>query len=142
MVSLISGLAGGLVATIIMTMFMMTLGDDSPPPTALFWSKYVGNGPPDEYIMQGIVLHLIYGTIAGGVFAIGVGILGVGVASLGSGLLWGLAYGILLFIGAAVFWMNIVLGVDADMKMVGMFLFFHLVYGAVLGAWIGLDILG
>ncbi|WP_435178758.1 hypothetical protein [Halorussus sp. AFM4] len=141
MVSLISGLVGGLVATIIMTVFMMTLGGDSPPPTALFWSKYVGNGDPGEYMMQGMVLHMLYGIIAGGVFTIGVGIFGLSVARLGSGLLWGLAYGVLLFIGAAVFWMNIVLDLDAEMKIVGMFLFFHLVYGVVLGAWTGLNIL-
>lgn len=142
MVSLINGLAGGLVATIVMSMFMMTLGDDSPPPTALFLSKYVGDGSPEEYTMPGMALHMSYGIIAGGVFAVGIAILGVSVASLGNGLLWGLAYGVLLFFGAAVFWMNIVLGLDADRKMVGMFLLFHLVYGAVLGTWTGLDIIG
>jgi len=142
MVSLVNGLAGGLVATIVMSMFMMTLGDDSPPPTALFLSKYVGDGDPDEYMMPGMALHMSYGVIAGGVFAVGIAILGVSVASLGSGLLWGLAYGVLLFAGAAVFWMNIVLGLDADTKMIGMFLFFHLIYGAVFGGWVGFGILG
>jgi len=120
---------------------MMNLGDDSPPPTALFWSEYVGDGSPDEYMMQGMVLHMIYGIVAGGVFAVGAGVLGVSVAGIGGGLLWGLAYGFLLFVGAAVFWMNVVLGLDPEMKMVGMFLFFHLVYGAVFGAWIGLGVL-
>lgn len=120
---------------------MMTLGDDSPPPTALFWSKYVENGDPDEYMMQGMILHLIYGIIAGGVFAIGVGILGVSVVGLGSGLLWGLVYGVLLFVGAAVFWMKLVLGLDADTSMVGLFLFFHLVCGIILGGWVGVGIL-
>lgn len=124
-----------------MTGFMMTLGDDSPPPTALFWSKYVENGDPDEYMMQGMILHLIYGIIAGGVFAIGVGILGVSVVGLGSGLLWGLVYGVLLFVGAAVFWMKLVLGLDADTSMVGLFLFFHLVCGIILGGWVGVGIL-
>lgn len=143
MVTLISGLVGGLVATIVMTVFMMTLGDDSPPPTALFWSKYVGDGDPDQYMMQGMILHLLYGTIAGGVFAIVAATLGfVSVVTLGSAILWGLVYGFVLFVGAAMFWMNIVLGLDADMKMAGMFLFFHLVYGAVLGAWMGYGILG
>jgi hypothetical protein len=51
-------------------------------------------------------------------------------------------YGFVLFIGAAVFWMNVVLGMRPEMKMAGMLLFFHLVYGAVLGAWIGYGTLG
>ena len=134
MVTLIGGLVGGLVATIVMTAFMMTLGDDSPPPTALFWSKYVGDGDPGDFMMQGIILHLIYGTIAGGVFALIVPSLGfVSVATIGSAVLWGLVYGFVLFVGAAVFWMNIVLDMDAEPQMVVMFLVFHLVYGGVLG---------
>lgn len=143
MVTLIGGLVGGLVATIVMTVFMMVLGDDAPPPTAIFWSKYVGNGDPGDFVTQGMVLHLLYGIIAGGVFAAIVPVLGfVSIATVGSTILWGLVYGVVLFAGAAVFWMKIVLGMEPEMKMVGMFLFFHLVYGGVLGAWIGLGILG
>jgi len=142
MISLVNGLAGGLVATIAMSTFMMTLGDDSPPPTALFWSKYVGDGDPGEYVPQGMVLHMIYGVVAGAVFVVGVDVLGLTVAGLDGGLLWGLAYGVVLFAGAAAFWMNAVLGIDADGKTVGLFLLFHLVYGVVLGSWLGLGILG
>ena len=143
MVTLIGGLVAGFVATIVMTVFMMVLGDDSPPPTALFWSKYVGDGDPSDYMMQGMVLHLLYGTIAGGVFAAIVPLLGfVSVATVGSAVLWGLGYGIVLFVGAAIFWMNIVLGMEPEMKVAGMFLFFHLIYGGILGAWLGLGILG
>ena len=142
MVSIASGLVGGLVATIVMTVFMMALGDDSPPPTALFWSKYVGNGPPGDYLMPGMVLHGIYGVVAGGVFVALTLALGLDVATIGGGLQWGLAYGVLLFAGAAVFWMNVVLGMEPERKMVGLFLFFHLVYGAVLGGWLGYGVLG
>lgn len=143
MVTLIGGLVGGLVATIVMTILMMVLGDDSPPPTALFWSKYIGDGDPSDYMLPGMMLHLLYGIIAGGVFALIVPLIGfISLATVGSAVLWGLIYGIVLFVGAAVFWMNIVLGMEPEMKMVGMFLFFHLVYGAVLGAWLGLGILG
>jgi len=142
MVSIASGLVGGLVATIVMTVFMMALGDDSPPPTALFWSKYVGNGPPGDYTMPGMVLHGIYGVVAGGVFVALTLALGLDVATIGGGLQWGLAYGVLLFAGAAVFWMNVVLGMEPERKMVGLFLFFHLVYGAVLGGWLGYGVIG
>lgn len=141
MVTILSGLIGGLVATIVMTVFMMVLGDDSPPPTAIFWSKYIGDGGPSEYMMPGMILHLFYGISAGGVFAVLVTELGfVGAETLLAAVGWGLIYGIGLFVIAAVFWMNIVLKLDADMKMAGMFLLFHLIYGAVLGAWIGLEL--
>jgi GH15 family glucan-1,4-alpha-glucosidase len=108
MVSILIGLAGGLAATIIMTGFMMAMGDDSPPPTALLWSKYVGSGEPDQYMMQGMALHFIYGIIAGGVFAaIGLGI-GLGVGTLAGGLLWGVIWGLVLFVIGAAFWMMMV----------------------------------
>lgn len=142
MASIATGLVGGLVATIVMTAFMVALGDDSPPPTSLFWAKYVGDGEPTDYVPQGMVLHAIYGTVAGGVFAVVVTALGLGVATLGGGLLWGLAYGVVLFVGAAVVWMNAVLGMEPERGQVVLFLLFHLVYGAVLGGWIGFGVLG
>lgn len=142
MVTILDGLVGGLVATIVMTMFMMAMGDDSPPPTADLWSKYVGGGPPENYMMQGMVLHLLYGTTAGGVFAVLVSASGLSVATLTSGILWGVAWGIVLFIVGAGFWMMMVLDIEPDMKMAGGFLVFHLVYGIVLGVWVGYGILG
>lgn len=142
MVTLLSGVVGGFVATIVMTVFMTQLGDDSPPPTALFWAKYVGDGGPEEAMMPGMVLHLVYGTIAGGAFVLLLPILGLSFASVGSAVLWGLVWGVVLFIFAAAFWMMMVLGMDPEKKQVGMFLLFHLIYGAILGAWIGYGILG
>jgi len=140
MVSVLSGLVGGLLATIVMTVFMMALGDDSPPPTAALWAKYVGDGSPDEYMMQGMALHMLYGIGAGGAFAVGVTALGLGVGAgaLTGTLLWALAYGVVLTVVGAVFWMKIVLAMDPEPAMVGMFALFHLVYGAVLGASIAL----
>lgn len=141
MVSILSGLVGGLVATIVMTAFMMMMGDDSPPPPALFWSKYVGDGEPEEYMMQGMALHFIYGIVAGGVFAVLVTALTLGVGTLVGGLIWGVIYGIVLFIIGAGFWMMMVLDIKPEMQMAMGFLLFHLVYGVVLGAWVGLGIL-
>lgn len=134
-VSILIGIAGGIVATIIMTMFMMGLGDDSPPPTALFWSQYIGDEPPENYMMQGVVLDLLYGTIAGGVYAVLVNPLAVGFSpeELIGGLVFGSVYGFVLFVGAAIFWMNVVLDLDPKPKDIGLFLLFHLIYGLVLG---------
>ena len=143
MVTLVDGLAGGLVATIAMTASMLALGDDSPPPTALFLAEYAGDGDPEAYAMPGMLLHLGYGVAAGAVFALVVPALGfVSVAGPTGGVLWGLAYGVLLFVGAAAFWMNVVLGLDPEPKEIGAFLLFHLIYGLVLGGWVGVGVLG
>lgn len=142
MVTLLSGLVGGFVAAIVMAAFMMTLGDDSPPPPALFWSKYIGAREPQAYMIQGMVLHLLYGTVAGAVFALLVPVVGLSVASVGSAVLWGLVWAVVLFVIGAVLWIRLVLGMEPELKMAGMMLFFHLVYGAVLGAWIGVGPLG
>jgi hypothetical protein len=135
--SILNGLAGGLVATIFMTVFMMALGDDSPPPTAALWSKYVGDGPPEDYMPQGMALHVLYGVGAGAALAVAVPLLGVSLSlPLAVGL--GLGYGVVLTVVGAVLWMKIVLAMDPEPRMVGLFLFFHLVYGGVLGAWLSL----
>lgn len=137
--SILNGLAGGLVATIVMTVFMMALGDDSPPPTAALWSKYFGDGPPEKYMMQGMVLHMLYGIGAGGGFAILIPVFGVSVTTA-TAIGLGLAYGVALTVVGAVLWMRIVLAMEPEPATVGLFLFFHLVYGAVLGGWVPLGI--
>ncbi|WP_026190213.1 hypothetical protein [Halomicrobium katesii] len=136
MVSILSGLVSGLVATIVMTMFMMALGDDSPPPTASLWAKYVGDEGPESYMMQGMVLHLLYGIGAGVAFAVGVTALGLGVGAgaLGTSLLWAVVFALGLTVVGAIFWMRVVLAMEPEPGMVGMFALFHFVYGLVLGA--------
>jgi len=137
--SILSGLAGGLVATTAMTVFMMALGDDSPPPTAALWSKYVGDGPPGDYMPQGMVLHMLYGIGAGAALAVAIPFLGVTITlPVAVGL--GLGYGVVLTVVGAVLWMKVVLAMDPEPTMVGLFLFFHLVYGGVLGAWLSLGL--
>ena len=136
-VTIVNGLVGGVLATVVMTALMMALGDDSPPPTALFLAEYVGDGRPEQYMMPGMVLHLLYGIGAGAGLA--VVLIGAGfdpintVEAIGAGL----GYGLILFVFAAVFWMKLVLDMDPEPKDVGLFLLFHLVYGLVLGAVIG-----
>jgi hypothetical protein len=134
---------GGLVATIAMTALMLTMGDDSPPPTALLWAKVTG-GDPEEAMMPGMVLHLLYGVIAGGVLAAVAlaGLLPMSVGSLVGGLVTGVVYGLVLFVVAAVVWMRGVLGMEPEMQQAGGFLLFHLVYGVVLGGFLGLGLLG
>ncbi|WP_340098885.1 hypothetical protein [Salinibaculum salinum] len=136
-ITLLGGLVGGLVATSVMTIFMMALGDDSPPPTALFWSKSVGDEGPESYMMQGMALHMFYGVVAGVILAVALPAVGFGDVTLVTALGIGLAFGFVLFVGAAIFWMNVVLALDPEPKQVGAFLLFHLIYGAVLGGVLG-----
>lgn len=136
-VTILSGLVGGILGTIVMTVFMMTVGDDSPPPTALFWSTYVGDDRPEAYMMQGMVLHFLYGIGAGAVLAVALPVAGFETVELLTAVGLGLGYGFVLFVVAAVFWMKLVLDMDAEPKAVMGFLFFHLIYGGVLGAVIG-----
>lgn len=93
--------------------------------------------------MPGMLLYLGYGVAAGAVFALAIPLLGsASVASTTGGVSWGLAYGVVLFVGAAAFWMNVVLGMDPEPKEAGAFLLFHLIYGLVLGGLVGVGVLG
>jgi len=141
MASITAGLAGGLVATIVMTAVMMVMGDGGPPPTARFVAKFAG-GEPEEYAMPGMALHIVYGVVAGAVFAVGVPLVGLGLGSLAVAVGLGVAYGIVLMIGGMVFWMRAVIGLEPDRDMMVMFGTVHVIYGVVLGAFLGADLLG
>ncbi|WP_255152762.1 hypothetical protein [Halorarius halobius] len=140
MASVIAGLAGGLVATIVMTILMMVMGDGGPPPTAALVAKFAG-GEPDDYAMPGMVLHLIYGIVAGAVFAVGVPLVGLSLGSIGVATGLGLVYGLILMIGGMMFWMRMIIGMEPDRDMMMMFGTVHVVYGIVLGAFLGAGIL-
>jgi hypothetical protein len=58
----------------------------------------------------------------------------VGLGELVTAVAAGVAFAILLTVVGMAFWMNVVLGMDAEPKTMAMFGFFHLVYGVVLGA--------
>jgi len=140
MASITAGLAGGLLATIVMTAVMMMLGDGGPPPTARLVAKFAG-GDPDDYAMPGMVLHLLYGIVAGTVFAVGVPLLGLSLGSVAIAVGLGLVYGVVLMIGGMVFWMRLIIGMDPDRDMMMMFGTVHVVYGVVLGGFLGAGIL-
>lgn len=142
MATLIDGLVGGLVATILMTAVMRVVGDGSPPPTAALWAKYVGDGPPEAFAPQGLVLHLLYGTVAGGVFVAAAPALGLGLDGVAGAALWGLIYGVVLFVVGAAVWLRGVLGLAPDRDDVVQFLVLHLVYGLGLGAVVGAGLVG
>ena len=141
MASVTAGLTGGLVATIVMTAVMMVMGDGGPPPTAALVAKFAG-GDPADYAMPGMILHLVYGIVAGAVFAVGVPLLGLSLGSIGVAIGLGLVYGIVLMIGGMLFWMRVVIGMEPAKGMMMMFGTVHVIYGVVLGAFLGAGILG
>jgi hypothetical protein len=136
MASAIAGLAGGVVATIVMTVVMMVMGDGGPPPTARLVAKFAG-GQPEEYAMPGMALHFAYGIVAGAVFAVGVPLIGLSLTSIVVAAGLGLVYGIVLMIGGMVFWMRMVIGIEPDRDTMMTFGVVHVVYGVVLGAFLG-----
>lgn len=143
MVTIVGGLIGGFLATIVMTILMMVLGGGGPPPTAAFYAKYIGDGDPEDFMMPGMILHLAYGTGAGGVYG-WLAVSGLLAVTLATPLLTGLAngaiFGAILFVIAALFWMNIVLDTDPEPPEVVVLLIFHLAYGLVLGGVVGLEL--
>lgn len=140
MTSVTAGLVGGLVATIVMTAVMMVMGEGGPPPTAALVAKFAG-GRPEDYAMPGMVLHLLYGIVAGGVFAVGVPLLGLELGSIAVASGLGVVYGVLLMIVGMAFWIRAVIGMEPEPGMMKMFGTVHVVYGLVLGAFIGAGLL-
>lgn len=140
MASVIAGLAGGVVATIVMTIAMMMMGDGGPPPTAALVAKFAG-GEPEDYAMPGMALHFVYGIGAGAVFAVGVPLIGLNLGSIGVAIGLGLVYGIVLMIGGMMFWMRMIIGMEPDKGMMMMFGTVHVIYGVVLSAFLGAGIL-
>lgn len=143
---LLLGLKGGAVATAVMTAFRMPISE-SPPPPAWFWQKFVARGgEPEDYPIQGLALHAVYG-IGGGVA------FGSLFASRLAGeegesdeaearrerraTLWGLAYGLVLSqIGLSAV-LGRLLGMDLDRDERFIFHVSHVIYGLTLGAWFG-----
>lgn len=140
MASVIAGLAGGVVATIVMTIAMMVMGDGGPPPTARLVAKFAG-GDPEEYAMPGMALHFVYGIVAGAVFAVGVPLLGLDLGSIAVAVGLGLVYGVVLMIGGMAFWMRLVIGMEPDRDMMMTFGTVHVIYGVVLGAFLGANVI-
>ena len=133
---MLSGLVGGLLATIVMTVAMVALGDGGPPPTARSVAKIAGDDPA-EYEKPGMALHFLYGIIAGAVFAVGVPLLGLSLDSLVVAAGLGLVYGLVLMVVSMLFWMRLVIGIEPEPSMMKLFGVVHAVYSLVLGTCLG-----
>ncbi len=81
-------------------------------------------------MMTGLVMHLIYGTVMGGIFAWGA----ENLLTIVNPLVTGLLFGLLLFLIMVLIVMPMARAPMPSMGMVGMVLVVHLVYGLVLGS--------
>lgn len=132
MATLLAGVVGGLLGSVLTGAMMMATSDD-PSPAAVVWAKYFGDGDPTGYETHGTVVHLVYGAVAGAVFVALAGALGLGVATLTGALLWAIVWSAVLVAVAAGFWMLVVLGVQPDPEALVPMGAMHLVFGVALG---------
>lgn len=133
-VTLLTGAVWGIVGAIAMVIVMQAIGGDSPPPFAVFWGKFIGNGDPADAMPQALVLHAVYAVGAGAVYAsiFNRFDLGFSITSVSGGVIWGVVWGVVLM-GGAIFWVNLVLDMDPDKSQVMSLGAAHLVFGLTLG---------
>ncbi len=138
MFAAIRGLQAGFVATVIMTAFRLPIMR-SLPPSANFWATYVAGGEPEEYLVVGLLLHLLYGTLGGAVFG--------GIFALLSaersiepeqrGIVWGGVFGMVSSVFGTQVMLKELLSIRLEADELALFHAGHLVYGIALGAWVG-----
>lgn len=135
--TLLSGAVWGLVGAVAMVVVMNARGGDAPPPFAVFWASYLGDGDPADAMPQALVLHAIYAVVAGAVYTLVFNLvgpsLGLPITGYAGGIVLGLVWAIVLLAGAVAFWGNLVLDLDPDSEQVRTLVFAHLAFGLVLG---------
>jgi hypothetical protein len=134
-VTVVAGFVWGIVAAVVMMMVMRATGGDAPPPFAVFWAKFIGDGDPEAAMPESLSLHFSYGGISGAVYVLIFDAfdLGYPITELAGGALWGLVWGIVLMMVAAVFWVNLLLNMDPGKKDMMSMGSAHLAYGLTLG---------
>jgi hypothetical protein len=135
---LLLGLAGGAVATASMSVFREPTAR-AYPPTAEFWAEFVSGGEPDEHPIPAVVLHLLYGTLAGGAFGATVGAAGDRSSKrpLSAWAVAGAVYGVALSEFGLRVLLRRVNGQELSPDERVLFHLGHLVYGLTLGSWCG-----
>ncbi|MFB6219603.1 MAG: hypothetical protein ABEH77_10610 [Halobacteriaceae archaeon] len=134
-VTLPTGAVWGIAGAVAMVVVMQARGGEAPPPFAVFWAEFVGDGDPDAAMPQALVLHLVYAAGAGAVFAAVFSSfdLGLPITGFAGGIVWGLVWAAVLFVVGAVGWVNGVLGMDPEREQVLTFALAHLAYGVSIG---------
>lgn len=139
-VTLITGAVWGIVGAIAMVVVMQVRGGEAPPPFAVFWAQYIGDGDPDDAMPAALSLHFSYAIVAGAVYALVTGTVNFGIdpSSPVGGVVWGLIWAIILLAGGMVFWMNMVLDVEPTDEQRMTFVMAHVAFGLTIGILGGL----
>lgn len=132
------GLIGGLISTLVMTAFRIPIAR-SLPPTAAFWSRFIGHGEASDYPLVGLVLHLSYGMVGGGLFTLLFEHRIVESENVDEkqGTLWGVLFGLVLSEFGVHVVLNRILRMELEPDERFIFHVSHLIYGLTLGAWVG-----
>jgi hypothetical protein len=130
------GAGGGLLATLVMTVFRLPTAK-SLPPTAEFLARWVG-GAPDDYPVSSLALHFGYGAVAGVLFALGCERrVERSDRPETVGLVVGAAYGAALSVAGERVVLRRLVGQRLDADESAVFHAGHLMYGLALGVWVG-----
>ena len=130
------GAVGGLLATLVMTVFRLPTAK-SLPPTAEFLGRWVG-GAPDDYPVSSLALHFGYGVVAGVLFALGCGRrIERSDRPETAGLVAGAAYGAALSVVGERVVLRHLVGQRLAADESAVFHAGHLMYGLTLGVWAG-----
>ncbi len=108
------------------------------PPTAEFWARFVGGGDVEEYLVPGLLLHLLYGVIGGAAYGILASVVDVDDPATRERLsvLGGFAYGLgLSAFGSRVVFVRL-LGRELQSEDALVFHVGHAVYGVTLGTFV------
>lgn len=132
MVTITSGLVGGLLGAIVTAAAESAVGD-GPSQSATVWAMYLGDGDPSNYVKQGTVVHLIYGAAAGAAFAGFARSLAMDLSTVSEALVWALVWAGVLAVVAVGFWSTIAIGDDHDLRSLAEVAAVHVGYGVVLG---------
>lgn len=135
--SLVNGLVGGALATVVLTLVIAAPKDDLAPLSAEFLSEFVG-GEPVDHRRNGLMMHLLYGAAGGA--AISVAFLYADIpATPPAYLITTVVFGFLLSIWDALG--RLALGRKPSARDVALLITAYLLYGVVLGAWLALDVI-
>ncbi|HWG89759.1 MAG TPA: DUF6789 family protein [Candidatus Thermoplasmatota archaeon] len=138
----------GFLATIVMSLLGFVAQGGGPAPTALLWSQLTGVDPASgQATTMGLVLHFLYGTLMGLLFA---GLV-IYMALKERWVAYGLVWGLVLWLASSALWTPLIRRTGFLENSLGAALLLgalsHLVYGAVLGLilrfWLGrVDVAG
>ena len=131
-----AGIRGGFFATLVMTVFRAPTAQ-SLPPTAEFLERYL-RGAANEYHLTSLVLHFLYGTSAGALFGpLSTTVVGETNEPETVGIGIGTIYGLTMSVFGHRVILERFLGMDLTTDEEAIFHAGHLIYGLVLGVWVG-----